>query len=114
MELKFYKQNNELVYSYDELDLEKVVANTVDAAKEKHVPVFKLEGNKVLVKVGEVTHPMLENHYITFILLETNKGLYKKELKPGEEPEANFELQEGEKFLAVYEHCNLHGLWKAC
>ena len=113
MELKFYKLNDELLYSYKDLDLEKVVANTVDAAKEKHVPEVKQEGNKVFVQVGSVMHPMLENHYITFILLETNQGLYKKELKPGMEPRANFNLSEGEELLATYEFCNLHGLWKA-
>ena len=93
--------------------MKEVVANTTDAAKEKHVPVVKVEGNKVTARVGSVDHPMEEKHYITFIILETNQGYQKKDLHPGEEPCAVFALAEGEKPVAVYEYCNLHGLWKA-
>ena len=88
-----------------------MVANTVDAAQEKHVPVVKVDGNKVSVEVGSVPHPMEPEHYITFIYLETSKGAQKKFLKPGEAAKADF-LMEGEEAVAVYEYCNLHGLWK--
>jgi superoxide reductase len=88
-------------------------ANSVDAAKEKHVPVVEVNGNKVIVKVGSVEHPMLENHYIQYIILETSKKAVKFELKPGNKPEHEFVLDKGEKALGAYEYCTLHGLWYA-
>lgn len=87
--------------------------NTTDAAGEKHVPVIEAEGPLVTVKVGSVEHPMLEAHYITFVVLETTQGYQKKTLRPGEKPVARFALAEGERPVAAYEYCNLHGLWKA-
>ena len=90
-----------------------LIPNTTDAAGEKHVPVIQVEGSKVTVCVGVVEHPMLEAHYITFIVLETSQGYQKKNLKPGEKPMAVFALAEGEKAVAAYEFCNLHGLWTA-
>ena len=92
--------------------MSELVPNTVDAAFEKHVPDVTVDGNKVIVKVGSVSHPMLEEHYIKFIALETDKGYQIKNLKPGEEPEAEFLLAAGENAVSVYEYCNLHGLWK--
>lgn len=92
--------------------MEELVANTTDAAQEKHVPVVQIDGNKVTVTVGEVEHPMLEEHYIQWIALETSEGAQRKELKPGEKPSRNFALAEGETVVAAYEYCNLHGLWK--
>ncbi len=89
-----------------------MVAGAVDAAFEKHVPVVEAEGNVVKVFVGEVEHPMLEEHHIAFIAIETNKGVQRKALKAGEKPEAVFALAEGEELVAAYEYCNLHGLWK--
>ena len=89
-----------------------LTANTEDAAVEKHVPVITTEGNKVTVSVGSVTHPMLAEHYIEWILLVTDKGIQKKLLKPGEEPKAEFALLDGEKVLNAFEFCNLHRLWK--
>lgn len=90
-----------------------LVPNTTDAAQEKHVPVVKVDGNHVTVTVGSTLHPMLDNHYIQFIVLETKQGFQKKDLKPGMKPEAVFMLAEGEEPKAAYEYCNLHGLWKA-
>lgn len=90
-----------------------LVPGTVDAAVEKHVPVVDVKGNVVSVKVGSVEHPMLPEHSIQWIALETNQGSQIKYLKPGEKPEAAFALSEGESVVAVYEYCNLHGLWKA-
>lgn len=87
-------------------------ANTTDAATEKHVPVIEIVGDKVSVSVGSVVHPMEAAHYIQWIAIETNSGVYRKNLNPGEEPKATFVLSD-EKLIAAYEYCNLHGLWKA-
>ena len=90
-----------------------LVPNTTDAAQEKHVPVATVEGNKVIVNVGSVDHPMLDEHWIQWVYLETDKGGHRKVLNPGEKPNVVFALTEDEKPLAVYEYCNLHGLWVA-
>ena len=90
-----------------------LVPGTTDAAVEKHVPVVSVEGNVVKVQVGSVEHPMLSEHYIQFIAIETTAGSQIKYLKPGEKPQASFVLAEGEQLVATYEYCNLHGLWKA-
>ena len=90
-----------------------VVPGTVDAAREKLIPDVAVEGNLVKVKVGSVEHPMLDAHYIEWIILETNQGFQKKDLKPGQAPVAVFALAEGETPIAAYESCNLHGIWKA-
>lgn len=87
--------------------------NTTDAATEKHVPVATVEGNIVNVVVGSVEHPMAAEHYITFICLETKKGFQVAELTPEDQPKASFAVAPGDEAVAVYEHCNLHGLWKA-
>ena len=92
--------------------MKEMVPGTVDAAVEKHVPVVTVDGNKVKVAVGEVEHPMLEEHYIGFIAIETEQGVQRKTLKPGEKPEAEFALADGDKLVAADEWCNLHGLWK--
>lgn len=94
-------------------EMEEVEANTQEnVALEKHIPEVKIEGRKVVVKVGAVTHPMLPEHYIQWIHLETNLGIRRTRLEPGQEPVATFCLVEGEVAKAVYELCNLHGLWK--
>ena len=93
--------------------MEELVPNTMDGAAEKHLPVYEVEGNVVHVKVGSVEHPMVDNHYIQWIMLQTNLGNQRKQLKPGEKPEADFALLPGEKVVAVLEYCNLHGLYKA-
>ena len=85
--------------------------NTTDGATEKHVPVVEAEGNKVTVKVGSVAHPMMEEHHIAFIILETTNGMQIKNLDHTGAPEAVFALAEGEKAVAAYEYCNLHGFW---
>ncbi len=90
-----------------------LVPNTTDAAQEKHVPVATVEGNKVVVNVGSVDHPMVAEHWIQWVYLETDKGGHRKVLNHGEKPNVVFALTEDEKPLAVYEYCNLHGLWVA-
>ena len=92
--------------------MKELIPGTTDAAVEKHVPVISVNGNKVTVTVGSVAHPMAAEHYIEWILLATDKGNQRKLLKPGEEPKAEFMLLDGEKAVAAYEYCNLHGLWK--
>lgn len=93
--------------------MNELVAGTTDAAVEKHVPVYQVEGNKVYVTVGEVEHPMLPEHYIEWISLQTKQGNQRKELKPGEEPKVCFSLCKEDEVEAVYAYCNLHSLWKA-
>ena len=93
--------------------MQEIPVNTQDGAHEKHLPVYAVDGNVLRVKVGEVAHPMLDAHYIQWVAVETDKGNQRKVLKPGQAPEAEFALLPGEKVLAVYEYCNLHGLYKA-
>ena len=90
-----------------------LVPGTTDAATEKHVPVIEINGNLVTVKVGDVEHPMSEEHYIQWIVLETKKGSQKVNLTPFDKPEATFALTDGDEVVAAYEYCNLHRLWKA-
>lgn len=122
--LKFYKCEhcgNVVVKVYDKRvpvmccgeKMVELTANTVDAAVEKHVPVATVDGNAVNVVVGEVEHPMTEEHLIAFIVLETKKGYQIAELTAEDSPKASFAVAEGDEAVAVYEYCNLHGLWKA-
>ena len=108
--MKFYKVNDRIVVSETPVG-EEIIANTTDGAYEKHVPVIEQHRDHVVVKVGSVAHPMLEVHYIEWIVLETATGYQKHDLKPGEAPEASFAVTE--PVVAAYEYCNLHGLWKA-
>lgn len=122
--LKFYKCSHcgntiEMIYDSgvnpvccgDKMQL--LTANTTDASQEKHVPVVTTEGNCVSVKVGSAEHPMVSEHYIQWIILETDKGVYRKNLSPEEKPAASFTIDtDNEKPVAVYEYCNIHGLWK--
>ncbi len=108
--MKFYKANNQIIISKTPIG-EEIIPNTVDAAYEKHVPVIDHQGDSVTVKVGSVAHPMLDVHYIEWIILETATGYQKHDLKPGDEPIAHFAVTE--PVIAAYEYCNLHGLWMA-
>lgn len=92
--------------------MQELVPNTVDAAKEKHVPEVKVEGNIVRVTVGSVLHPMGEAHRIEWVSIETEQGNQRKELKTDSAPEAQFALIAGDKVVGAYAYCNLHGLWK--
>ena len=93
--------------------MSELVPGSVDAAQEKHVPVIEVDGNLVTVTVGSVEHPMLEEHHIAWIALETKEGNQRKPLPVGGKPQATFALTEGDEVVAAYEYCNLHGLWKA-
>lgn len=85
--------------------------NTVDASREKHVPAVEKTANGYLVKVGSVAHPMEEKHFIEFIELIADGIVYRKHLKPGDKPEAEFCVKA--ETVEAREYCNLHGLWKA-
>lgn len=91
---------------------EELVAGSTDAATEKHVPAVTREGGKIIAKVGEVAHPMLDAHSIQFIALVAGDRIEIKKLHPGDEPVAEFAC-DGSENVTVYEYCNLHGLWKA-
>lgn len=108
----FYKVEDKVIPAGEKLSFGKeLTANTTDGAYEKHVPMIEQQGDHVTVKVGSVAHPMLDVHYIEWIVLETATGYQRKDLKPGDAPEAEFAVTE--PVVAAYEYCNLHGLWKA-
>lgn len=116
--MKFYQceQCGKVIISKDELKLEgwkELVAGATDAAQEKHVPVVEKKCSKVRVSVGSVAHPMSAEHYIEWALVETQDGYQIKYFNPEEAPEVTFSLKGGDKVVAVYAYCNLHGLWKA-
>ncbi len=90
----------------------RMAENTVDAAKEKHVPVIEKVDGGFKVKVGDVAHPMEEKHYIEWIEVQFDNKVGRKFLKPGEKPEATF-LGIDAASITAREYCNLHGLWKA-
>ncbi|MBW1985599.1 MAG: desulfoferrodoxin [Deltaproteobacteria bacterium] len=85
--------------------------NTVDAAKEKHVPVIEKVAGGIKVKIGEVAHPMEDKHYIQWIEIIADGKAYRQFLNPGEAPEATFNIEADQ--ITAREYCNLHGLWKA-
>ncbi|MEI7474733.1 MAG: desulfoferrodoxin [bacterium] len=91
--------------------MSKQTENTVDAAREKHVPVIEKVQGGMTVKVGSVAHPMEEKHYITWIEVIADGKAYRQFLKPGDAPEAYFPITS--ENIIVREYCNLHGLWRA-
>ena len=92
--------------------MKELVPNTVDAAGEKHKPVVTVAGNTVTVTVGSVAHPMTEAHLIQWVALQTEQGVQRKVLAADSAPTVTFALTEGDKPVAAYAYCNLHGLWK--
>ena len=112
--LNFYKNNDtkEVIIIKENLTegYTLINANTEDAALEKHVPYITKEDDKIKVRIGEVLHPMTEEHYIMFIALVDGENITKVDLKPGESPEAIFPYLSGSE---VYAYCNLHSLWKS-
>ena len=91
--------------------LEPIRANSVDASTEKHVPVVTVAESIVKVKVGSTEHPMTAAHHISWIYMQTEKGGQRRVLTIDDKPEASFALVDGDKPIAVYAYCNLHGLW---
>lgn len=121
--MKFYKCNHcqNLIEMVDDRKVNPVccgekmmelIPGKVDASLEKHVPVVEIKDGVVEVMVGSVAHPMTEEHLIEWIVVETEKGVYRKNLKAGEAPMARFMLLDDEKVVNVYAYCNLHGLWQ--
>lgn len=88
-----------------------LVPNTEEASVEKHLPVVSVDGDKVYVEIGSAPHPMVEEHHIVWVYLQTDRGGQRKCLEIGSEPKVTFALTD-EKPLAVYAYCNLHGLWR--
>jgi superoxide reductase len=95
------------------MDMTELNANSSDGAGEKHVPVLERDGNTLKVKIGSVSHPMEEKHYINWIVVRQGARTQRFELKPGAAPEASFALDGAADPVTAYEYCNLHGLWKA-
>lgn len=115
-EVKFYreKKTGEVVFAASgkaitSEDFVEIKANTVDAAVEKHVPVYEVEGNEIIVKVGSVSHPMTDEHYIMWIALVSDGKITVSKLAPNMEAQARFEYIKGSE---IYAYCNLHSLWK--
>ena len=88
-----------------------LIENTVDASREKHVPVIEIGATSITVKVGSVPHPMEAAHYIEWIELIADGKVYRQQLQPGQAPEATFPVIA--KQVTAREYCNLHGLWAA-
>lgn len=118
--LKFYfcKDCGNLVISNSSVNstccnssMEELVANTIDASREKHLPVYELNDNTLDVSVGSVAHPMMDVHYIEWVCVETLKGYQIKYFKPNEDPKASF-MFVNDTPVSIYAYCNLHGLWK--
>jgi superoxide reductase len=97
----------ELVCCGQAMSLQK--ENTVDADKEKHVPVITENDEGILVSIGEKDHPMEKEHYIEWIEIEANKKIYRKYFEPGDEPKAEFTIKADNIKARAY--CNIHGLW---
>ena len=107
---------NNTVVSKEEMICEgwkELIANSTDAAQEKHVPVVTKKCKTVKVDVGSVAHPMSEEHLIEWIAIETAQGYQIKYLNPESAPVASFSLADGDTFVAAYAFCNLHGVWQA-
>lgn len=92
--------------------MQELVPNTVEASAEKHIPVVTKDGNKVTVTVGSAEHPMVAEHYIQWICLETRKGRQRMSLAPGDKPSRVFYIAPDDQVVAAYAYCNIHGLWK--
>ena len=112
----FYKEKetNNIVYTFNDKeimssDFTQLRANTTDGAHEKHVPVYRIENNKIIVTVGEVLHPMTSEHYIMWIALVTENSVNFIKLEPNSKPMAEFDYISNS---TIYAYCNLHGLWK--
>ena len=92
-------------------EMECVRPNTVDVGAEKHMPVIRTADNAVHISVGSMPHPMTEEHFIEWIILQTNRGTYARRLMPDRSPKVCFRIQADEYPLRAYAWCNLHGLW---
>ncbi len=115
--MKFYQceKCKKIIVSREELKLDgwvELVAGSVDASTEKHVPAVTKKCKQVKVDVGSVAHPMTAEHLIEWVVIETEQGYQMKYLTAESTPVCNFSLADGDALVAVYAYCNLHGLWK--
>ncbi len=94
-------------------EMTELVPNTTDAATEKHVPVITVDGNRVVVDIGSAPHPMIDEHYIVWVYIQTKNGGQRKELSPQNKPYAEFLLTDDDEIMSAFAYCNLHGLWKS-
>ena len=94
-------------------NMKEIIAGTSEGAKEKHVPVYHIDGETITVSVGETEHPMTPEHYIDWVCIETEEGFQFKKLTPDMSPRVSFSLTKGDKVRSVYAFCNLHSLWKS-
>ena len=92
--------------------MEKLDPKENEEGNEKHLPVYELDRNILNVRVGSELHPMIDNHYIEFILIKYDNIVVKRNFKPNEEPIHTFILDETPDEIEIYEYCNVHGLWK--
>ncbi len=93
--------------------MKKITANTTDAATEKHIPYVNIEDNSMFIQIGEISHPMTDEHYITTIYVVDDLGnMQKIKLTPNDKPEICINFNKNAKKINVYSYCNLHGLWK--
>lgn len=93
--------------------MKEILSGANTAAEEKHVPVYDVKNGKVTVTIGAVEHPMVPEHYIEWVCLETEDGIQYKQLQPNTPPEVSFFISPNDKVKAVYAFCNMHSLWKA-
>lgn len=91
--------------------MKELIPGTVEASREKHIPVVSVDGSEVTVRIGSVDHPMTAEHSILWVYLVTDRGRYLRHLDVGEAPVAKFNLIDGERVEKAYAYCNLHGLW---
>lgn len=91
--------------------MKELVPGVIEASHEKHIPVIEREDNRVIVKIGSIDHPMIPEHYIEWVVLQTKKGTQIKHLSPGQNPKVCFFICGCDEVEAVYTYCNLHGLW---
>lgn len=93
--------------------MEEIKARTnEEGLNEKHIPVYRYDKNNVIIEIGSTLHPMNDDHYIEWVVLVTNKGKQKRELKPGNSPRVIFNLDKDENIKEIYAYCNIHSLWK--
>lgn len=91
--------------------MKQIIPGTIEASREKHIPVYEIQENKVIVNIGSIDHPMVPEHYIEWVSLQTKFGNQRKQLLSNQEPKVCFALCDGDEVEAVYAYCNLHGLW---
>ena len=90
-----------------------LIPGKMNASLEKHMPVYQVEGNQVVVTIGTTEHTMEENHFVEWVALQTKQTAQRKTLHPGQQPKVSFAICEGDEAEAVYVYCSQHGFWKA-